>query len=61
MKVEITKLYLVQVMDKDGNEIAYEYVVGDKADAVAVGKSLKENLKKENNTCNYRYSMIYFK
>lgn len=47
MKVEITKMYLVQVMDKDGNEIAYEYVVGDKTDAVAVGKSLKENLKKE--------------
>ena len=47
MKVEITKLYLVQVMDKDGNELAYEYVVGDKTDAVAAGKSLKENLKSE--------------
>ena len=29
MKIEITKLYLVQVLDKDGNELAYEYVVGD--------------------------------
>lgn len=47
MKVEITKLYLVQVMDKNGNELAYEYVVGDKANAIATGKSLKENLKHE--------------
>lgn len=47
MKVEITKLYLVQVMDKDGNELAYEYVVGDKAEAVTVGKYLKESVKKE--------------
>ena len=47
MRIEITKLYLVQVMDKDGNELAYEYVVGDKAEAMATGKSLKENLKLE--------------
>lgn len=47
MKVEITKLYLVQVLDKDGNEVAYEYVVGDKKEAVAVGKSLKEQAKSE--------------
>lgn len=47
MKVEITKLYLVQVMDKDGNEVAYEYVVGDKADAIATGKLLKEQVKEE--------------
>lgn len=49
MKIEITKMYLVQVMDKDGNELAYEYVVGDKAEAMATGKSLKENLKLEHN------------
>ena len=47
MKVEITKLYLIQVMDKDGNELAYEYVVGDKTDAIASGKSLKEQLKEQ--------------
>lgn len=33
--------------NKENEVIALEYVVGDKADAVAVGKSLKENLKNE--------------
>lgn len=47
MKIEITKLYLVQVTDKDGNEVAYEYVVGDRKEAIAVGKSLKEQIKNE--------------
>jgi hypothetical protein len=50
MKIEITKLYLVQVLDKDGNELAYEYVVGDKGTALQVGKELKEDLKNENNS-----------
>ena len=60
MKIEITKLYLVQVLDKDGNELAYEYVVGDKRTALQVGKELKEDLKNENNSWHTVESVIYY-
>lgn len=45
MRIELTKLYLVEVLDKEGNELAYEYVVGDRAMAFKIGKELKEDLK----------------
>ena len=47
MKVRITKCYLVQVLDNEGNELESEYVFGDKEDAKAHGKSLKELIKME--------------
>lgn len=47
MKVRITKCYLVQILDADGNELKNEYVFGDKEDAKAHGKSLKELIKEE--------------
>ena len=46
MKVEITKCYLVQIKDAEGNEVACEYVFGDKEDAKETGKRLKEEVKK---------------
>ena len=45
MKVQITKCYLVQVLDDEGNEVACEYVFGDKEDAKQTGKRLKEEAK----------------
>jgi hypothetical protein len=42
MKVEITKCYLVQVFDEDGNEVACQYVFGNREDAKQVGKELKK-------------------
>lgn len=42
MRVEITKCYLVQVMDEDGNELACEYVFGDKEEAKDTGRQLKK-------------------
>lgn len=49
MKVRVTKCYLVQVLDDDGNEVACEYVFGDKEDAKQVGKKLKEDIKHNDN------------
>lgn len=45
MKVQITKCYLVQILDDEGNEVACEYVFGDKKDAKQAGKRLKEEAK----------------
>lgn len=45
MKVEITKCYLVQVLDNEGNEVACEYVFGDKEGAKKVGERLKGEVK----------------
>lgn len=45
MKIQITKCYLVQVLDQDDNEVACEYVFGDKEDAKQAGKRLKEEAK----------------
>lgn len=42
MRVEITKCYLVQVTDEDGNELACEYVFGDKEEAKNTGRHLKK-------------------
>lgn len=47
MKVEITKCYLVQVMDEDGNELACEYVFGDKEAAKETGRLLKRKCKED--------------
>ena len=47
MKVEITKCYLVQVLDEEGNELACEYVFDDKQGAVKTGRELKRKLNKE--------------
>lgn len=47
MKVQITKCYLVQVLDDEGNEVACEYVFGDKEDAKQAGKRLKEEAQND--------------
>ena len=47
MRVEITKCYLVQVLDEDGNELACEYVFGDKEDAKETGRLLKRICKED--------------
>lgn len=47
MRVQITKCYLVQVLDSEGNEVACEYVFGDKEQAEQTGKRLKEEVKSD--------------
>lgn len=47
MRVEITKCYLVQVRDEDGNELACEYVFGDKEEAKEAGRLLKRKCKED--------------
>lgn len=45
MKVQITKCYLVQILDDNGNELKCEYVFGNKNDADKTGKELKKELE----------------
>lgn len=47
MKTQITKCYLVQILDDEGNELACEYVFGDKNEAKNTAASLKQIIKKE--------------
>lgn len=47
MRTVITKCYLVQITDNEGNELACSYVFGDKEEAKREGRSLKEGLEKE--------------
>lgn len=46
MKVRITKCYLVEVLDEEGNEVSCEYVFGDKDEAKEAGKRLKGEVEK---------------
>lgn len=46
MRVEITKCYLVQIKDEEGNELACEYVFGDKEAAKETGRLLKKECVK---------------
>lgn len=47
MRVKVTKCYLVQVLDSEGNELKCEYVFGDKSAADETGKRLKDEVKDE--------------
>ena len=47
-RAEITKCYLVQVFDEEGNEVSCSYeFVDTKKDAEKVGKELIEFIKRE--------------
>lgn len=41
-RVVITKCYLVQVVNEEGNELKHEYVFGDRKEAAKVGQELKK-------------------
>jgi hypothetical protein len=45
MEVRITKCYLVQVLDEEGNELECEYVFGNKEDAIKHSKEMKSSIK----------------
>ena len=47
MKSQITKCYLVQILDDEGNELAYEYVFGDKNEAKKTAAALKQTINQE--------------
>ena len=47
IKTRITKCYLVEIIDEEGNGISCEYVFGDKGEANDIAKSLKESVKQE--------------
>lgn len=45
MKARYTRIWLVQIIDEEGDEIGCEYVAGCKAQAQAAAKAMKENIK----------------
>jgi hypothetical protein len=45
MKVVISKCYLIQIDDKEGNEIKCEYFFGTKKEADQRARELKEECK----------------
>lgn len=48
MKIRVTKCYLVQVLDEDGNEQACEYVFVDtKKEAETRGRELQREAEEE--------------
>lgn len=47
MKIQITKCYLVQILDDAGNEIDCDYdFVNTKAEAMETGKEMIESIKR---------------
>lgn len=48
MKIKVTKCYLVQVLDEDGNEQACEYVFSEtKKEAETRGRELQHEVEEE--------------
>ena len=46
-RVEVTKCYLVQVLDEDGNEVACDYdFVSNKKEAEQTGREMIEAVKR---------------
>lgn len=46
LKTQITKCYLIQVLDDDGNEIECEYVFSDRKEAELRAKEMKDDAEK---------------
>ena len=54
LKVQITRCYLVQVVDENGYEVAYDWCFCKREDALLTGQNLIKDIKKqeeENNIC----------
>ena len=45
MKARYTRIWLVQILDEEGNEISCEYVAGHKEHAKVAAKRMKEQIK----------------
>lgn len=46
-KIRITKCYLVELTDEDGNELSCEYTFCDKEDAKKVGERLRREYEEQ--------------
>ena len=47
LKVRISKCYLVQILDEEGNELDLDYVFTDRKGAEHRGKELKEEIRRK--------------
>ena len=43
IKIRVTKLYLAEIIDEEGNSLDCDYVFGDKAYAEQVAKQMKKD------------------
>lgn len=48
-KVRITKCYLIEICDKDGNELECDYSFVSYQDAKKIAQRMKEEYNRENN------------
>lgn len=46
-KIVITRCYLIQITDKDGNELVSEYYFGNRKDTDRAAKDLRANVETE--------------
>lgn len=49
MKIRLTKCYLVEIVDSEGNEIESEYVFVDRTKSKEYGEKMKEELLRKQN------------
>lgn len=47
IKIRLTKCYLVEIVDSEGNEIESEYVFADRTKSKEYGEKMKEGTIKE--------------
>lgn len=47
LKTQVTKCYLIQVLDEDGNEVECEYIFCNRKDAEIRARELKTRVEKE--------------
>lgn len=45
--VRVTRCYLVQILDKDGNELDCDYCFLDRAEAKKLGEKMKKDYNKD--------------
>lgn len=49
MKIRLTKCYLVEIVDSEGNEIESEYVFADRTKSKEYGEEMKKELLRKQN------------
>lgn len=49
MKIRLTKCYLVEIVDSEGNEIESEYVFADRTKSKEYGEKMKKGLLRKQN------------
>ena len=51
-KIQISKCYLIQILDDEGNELSCEYFFGNRKETESYARTMKKQVEKKENIDN---------